>query len=137
MGMTDSDHIDIHSSIALLQERFKQLHREKRQREEKELLRLFGDSPVSFSVTHSIRHYVDHTSKRRRLFHTGPLHIDKQLPKTSLSLWPSTSTECQTELRDAEAPDAKRRHTEDRLTMLDSSCLFSCLGNDVDTSLHL
>ncbi|KAL9679957.1 hypothetical protein QQ045_017828 [Rhodiola kirilowii] len=110
----------------------------KRLREEKELLRLFSDSPVSFTVTHSTRHYVDHTSKRGRLFHTGPLHTDKQLPKTSLSLWPSTSaTECQTELREAEAPDAKRRHREDRLTMLDSSCLFSCLGNDVDISLHL
>ncbi|KAL6313799.1 hypothetical protein AAG906_010218 [Vitis piasezkii] len=45
MGRQSSDPIVIHSSIALLQERFRQLQRAKELREERELLRLFSQSP--------------------------------------------------------------------------------------------
>ncbi|KAL6310995.1 hypothetical protein AAG906_024659 [Vitis piasezkii] len=45
MGRQSSDPIVIHSSIALLQERFRQLQRAKEMREERELLRLFSQSP--------------------------------------------------------------------------------------------
>uniref|UniRef100_A0A7N0UPL5 Uncharacterized protein n=1 Tax=Kalanchoe fedtschenkoi TaxID=63787 RepID=A0A7N0UPL5_KALFE len=137
MGVTDSDPIVIHSSIALLQERFKQLHREKRRREERELLRLLSDSPASLGAIHSTRHYIDHTSKRRRIYHTEFLLTDKQAPKVSLSLWPSSSTDCQTKLLDIEVPVKKNLQTEDRLALHDLSCLLGSFDTDVDTSLHL
>ncbi|KAL5700045.1 hypothetical protein ACHQM5_025544 [Ranunculus cassubicifolius] len=44
MGRQDSDLLVAHSSIALLQERFKQLEKMKEMREQRELLRLFPES---------------------------------------------------------------------------------------------
>uniref|UniRef100_A0A7N0VIZ3 Uncharacterized protein n=1 Tax=Kalanchoe fedtschenkoi TaxID=63787 RepID=A0A7N0VIZ3_KALFE len=133
MRATDKDPISIHSSTALLHERYKQLHREKRRREERELLRVFCVSPASFDAIHSTRHYVDHTSKRRRAFQTEFLLTNKQPPEVSQSL----CTNCQAELRDIEAPAAKNRQTEDRLALCDLPCLLGSFDTDVDTSLHL
>lgn len=45
MGRQGSDPIAIHSSIALLQERFRRLQRAKEMRKERELLRVFSQSP--------------------------------------------------------------------------------------------
>lgn len=45
MGRRSSDHIATHSSIALLQERFRRLQRAKELREKRELLRQFCQSP--------------------------------------------------------------------------------------------
>lgn len=47
MGRENSDQAVVHSSIALLQERFRQLQRVKEMREERELLRLFSSSSDS------------------------------------------------------------------------------------------
>ncbi|CAM8921417.1 unnamed protein product [Rhodiola kirilowii] len=140
MGATESDPVIIRSSIALLQERFKQLHREKRRREERELLRLFSDSPppASFNASQSTAHYNDYTNKRRRLFHTEFLLTDdKKPPKVPLSLWPSSSINCQTAYWDAEAPVAKKKQTQDRLALCDLSSFMGSFETDVDTSLHL
>ncbi|OVA20173.1 hypothetical protein BVC80_1663g70 [Macleaya cordata] len=51
MGRQNSDHTVVHSSIALLQERFRQLQRVKEMREERELLRLFSSEPERVSPT--------------------------------------------------------------------------------------
>ncbi|KAK6919230.1 hypothetical protein RJ641_015134 [Dillenia turbinata] len=51
MGRQNGDPTVITSSIALLQERFRQLERARERREEKEFLKLFSDSDVSEPIS--------------------------------------------------------------------------------------
>lgn len=106
---TTSDQMEVKSSISLLQERFKQLQKIKKMRQEKELLK------------NMLMHFDHHDN--RFYFHSelnmvSPIYNDKSSSRFSLSLW----------------PDIKSRNfvrSTPKLIKRDDS------HSDVDTSLHL
>ncbi|THU71023.1 hypothetical protein C4D60_Mb08t31160 [Musa balbisiana] len=114
MGRQNGDPFALHASIALLQERFKQLQRVKEQREQRELQKAWSDGePPSSSVQCGQQNWLFHPdlpwppSRRHLSDHVGP-HAPENAP--SMSLWPSRSI----------AQNAITGHE-----------------TDVDTSLHL
>nr|DAD20265.1 TPA_asm: hypothetical protein HUJ06_021728 [Nelumbo nucifera] len=123
MGRQSSDSTVAHSSIALLQERFRQLQRVKEMREERELLRFYSESErVAPSMPHETTRLFFHSDLIHppRPTFQGSLshqlnsranHVDFQAVETPLmkNLWPRTVTHTPNNLDDA----------------------------DVDTSLHL
>ncbi|KAE9599112.1 hypothetical protein Lal_00043839 [Lupinus albus] len=88
MGRESHESISVHSSIALLQERFRQLERVKEMREERELLKMYTE-PKQFSSN------MRSTYESIRLFSKPELIMPSRSPPphVSLSLWPPTSEE--------------------------------------------
>ncbi|KAF6149586.1 hypothetical protein GIB67_011195 [Kingdonia uniflora] len=121
MGMQNSDPTVIHSSIALLQERFRQLHRVKQMREERELLKLFSKTE---RIMPTIRSY-----EQSRVF---------SQPEPSLQCSLSLRPEPQGKYGDYQAFDTPLLMSlwpTDRGVVVRSSKTFD--DSDVDTSLHL
>ncbi|KAG5574406.1 hypothetical protein H5410_054540 [Solanum commersonii] len=119
------------SSIALLQERFKQLERVKEMRQEKELLKMLSHSYDQYhhpSITMPMHNNID----RDHHHHYQPLNNNKlfspQKPESSshlsLSLWPEIHSQ---------SLDKSRVSNTTNLTKIK----FDGLHSDVDTSLHL
>ncbi|KAG5607986.1 hypothetical protein H5410_029478 [Solanum commersonii] len=112
---TTSDQMEVKSSISLLQERFKQLQKIKKMRQEKELLKNM--------LMHFDHHDVESYNNNKLYFHSelnmvSPINNDKSSSRFSLSLW----------------PDIKSRN------IVRSTPKLKCDYNshsDVDTSLHL
>ncbi|KAK7245968.1 hypothetical protein RIF29_40823 [Crotalaria pallida] len=80
----------VHSSIALLQERFRQLERVKEMREERELLKMYTE-PKQYNSNMMSTYY-----ESTRFFSKPELIMPSRsppppLPHVSLSLWPTTS----------------------------------------------
>ncbi|TMW80982.1 hypothetical protein EJD97_013070 [Solanum chilense] len=107
--------MEVKSSISLLQERFKQLQKIKKMRQEKELLKNM--------LMHFDHHDVELYNNNKFYFHSelnmvSPINNDKSSSRFSLSLW----------------PDIKSRNfvrSTPKLIKRDNS------HSDVDTSLHL
>ncbi|GKV18775.1 hypothetical protein SLEP1_g29113 [Rubroshorea leprosula] len=131
MGSESSDPIAFQSSIALLQERFRQLQRVKKMREEKELLMRKLPEPKPH----------DHTTKDYEPMAAGVFFhfLPPKPPSAPLSLW-SDSQSRQTSMESKKTPvlmsflPAKTSST----SKVSSVQLEGCSDcDDVDTSLHL
>ncbi|CAH9136445.1 unnamed protein product [Cuscuta epithymum] len=127
-----------HSSIALLQERFRQLERAKEIRQERELSRSGPPSSYHHHHHHS-RHVDDRTTYYERsqtefLFPPPPpaKPSSSSSSKLPLSLWPADSSPTAEEMR---------RINDVNLTppwvMAKYDHLYHTYSPDVDTSLHL
>lgn len=145
MGRESSEQTMTHSSIILLQERFRQLQRVKEMREEKGMLRLFSDSDRCTSPP-SINYNTHNHKPSNRFFQSELLHplppkvaapeIAPPSHITCLSLWPHSQVSSNTK---------KARWLNDKSWLPNKSTTTtfydvndhdneSC---DVDTSLHL
>ncbi|KAK3432213.1 hypothetical protein EUGRSUZ_E03889 [Eucalyptus grandis] len=133
MGRESNDHVVNHSSIALLQERFKQLQRMKEMREEREFSRMAkqpGDAP---DRTPECQQYSNPP-----LIRGEPRMPPRSPPRAPFSLCPST-TDYYSNHQRAEIPllvnlmssgPNSNRDVYDKCTQANDS-------DDVDTSLHL
>lgn len=143
MGRESSDQTMTHSSIVLLQERFRQLQRVKKMREEKEMLRLFSEADRCTSPPRI--KYKTHNHKPQNLFFQSevlhPLPPKVAAPTimssshiTCLSLWPDSHVSDNTK---------KARWLNDKSWLPNrSTTAFYDVNEhdnecDVDTSLHL
>ncbi|KAG5254676.1 metal ion binding protein [Salix suchowensis] len=120
MGRQSCDPAIIHSSIALLQERFRQLERAKEIRQQRELLKLFSEA--------------DHVQSAMACESSKLLHSELTLPprqpiQASLSFQPTL----QTEHNDLKAPIVANLCSTDSVMNL----RYNFDESDVDTSLHL
>ncbi|PIA25643.1 hypothetical protein AQUCO_11000048v1 [Aquilegia coerulea] len=131
MGRQDSELVVTHSSIALLQERFKQLEKMKEMREQRELLRLFPEQESRISS--STMHYK--TSSRR--YCNPELSLS---PSSSSSQGSPNSFRQEFQNKRTDYGDVESRlslnlwHTTNRATFRTS---YIRDNNEVDTSLHL
>ncbi|GAB4826481.1 hypothetical protein Ancab_033376 [Ancistrocladus abbreviatus] len=135
--MGTDNHGVIQSSIALLQERFRQLQREREMREKREILRLFSSDLESNHHNTSTTTPAAATSvpmlycyePSKLFFHHPELVFPAALPlsdKFTLSLWPTSQT------KDGDVP------TNQTPFLRATSCKqFDDSVSDVDTSLHL
>lgn len=120
MGKTSNcDQVAVHSSISLLQERFKQLQKVKKKRQEKQLLKLLSttadDHLMHFDHLQPYYNNKLYFQSQKNMFFSPHNNIPKpSSSQFSLSLWPETTLVVR-------SPQLK----------LDKSY------SDVDTSLHL
>ncbi|OIT03170.1 hypothetical protein A4A49_11175 [Nicotiana attenuata] len=114
MGKTSSsDQVAVHSSISLLQERFKQLQKVKKKRQEKQLLKMLSITADDHLQPYNIDKLYFQSEKNKYFLPDN--NISKvSSSQVSLSLWPETTLV-------VKSPQLK----------LDNSY------SDVDTSLHL
>ncbi|EXB29524.1 hypothetical protein L484_010582 [Morus notabilis] len=95
----DQTHAVVHSSIALLQERFRQLQRVKEVREERELLRILSEHNIN-NNNNLMNNPTMICEPLRLVFHSDHHHHHHHLifpqirsspsaPQVSLSLWPA------------------------------------------------
>lgn len=144
MGRESSDQTMIHSSIVLLQERFRQLQKVKEMREEKEMLRLFSESDRCASPP-SMKYNAHHHKPsnlffQSELFHPLPPKVAAPATPpssqiTCLSLWPDSHV----------SSNKKKTHCLNNKSWLPNKSTTPFYdvndhGNesdDVDTSLHL
>lgn len=137
-----------YSSIALLQERFKQLERVKEMREKRELIRIIADHQPNYKKKHCLYYYDEPTS---RLFYNPPdLVFPAQRSSSppssqvlSLSLWSTsnnnfhenyTSFETQHLMGSNIVPTSSELSLNFKL--LEDSSVYDD-HSDLDTSLHL
>ncbi|KAF8410841.1 hypothetical protein HHK36_003378 [Tetracentron sinense] len=125
MGRQSNDPIVTHSSIALLQERFRQLQKVKEMREGRELLRLYSESD---GVCPTIRH-----EPSRLFFHPELILPPRLTLHSSLSLRPNFQSK-HAEFRAIEAPPLTNLWLKDTAIMHKGNNFDD---SDVDTSLHL
>ncbi|CAI8590539.1 unnamed protein product [Vicia faba] len=85
MGRENHDPTIVHSSIALLQERFRQLERVKEMREERELKRMLNEPKQQT--------YDQSTTRLSSSNHELIIPSRSSPPHVSLSLWPTTSSQ--------------------------------------------
>ncbi|KAJ4837231.1 hypothetical protein Tsubulata_027960 [Turnera subulata] len=124
MGRQSCDPTVIHSSIALLQERFRQLEKAKEMRQQRELLRLLSEAEQVKAAT---------TYKPSRLFFPQEFMLPQgQSPQCSLSLQPNVQTKPR-DLQVNETPQLENLWLVD--TAMRTKIDFD--ESDVDTSLHL
>ncbi|XP_058755160.1 uncharacterized protein LOC131628334 [Vicia villosa] len=83
MGRENHDPTIVHSSIALLQERFRQLERVKEMREERELKRMLNEP----------KQIYDQSTRLLSSNHELIIPSSSSPPHVSLSLWPTTSSQ--------------------------------------------
>ncbi|KAI3495132.1 hypothetical protein L1887_37324 [Cichorium endivia] len=147
-----SDHKVICSSIAMLQERFRQLEKLKEMREERELLNLIS---FSSSNNHQCSSYYDHHSlssnfyePSKYIFHSEIIFptqpLDSQL--LSLTLWPNSQTKkCADSYWDINSEKSQNLSSKPswlanvplaRPTLI-KNIDESSVNPDVDTTLHL
>ncbi|KAI4298793.1 hypothetical protein L6164_032310 [Bauhinia variegata] len=125
-----------HSSIALLQERFRQLQRVKEMREERELLKLV-------SQPKQLNHNPTTSYEPTRLFFHPELVVpSRSPPHVSLTLWP-TPLENHTRSPDIPASTSLRSKVYPYSLQASRKNVYDCDHSDsesdsgVDTSLHL
>lgn len=134
MGRQNNDPAIVRSSIALLQERFRQLERVKEMREEREILKMIKESERF--TTPKVQYY----DPTKLFFHPEYLLLPyKPPPQVSLSLWPNSQTNHDKSCRVAEAPLLMNLWPTDRTPSVHASSMnfddYDHCG--VDTSLHL
>ena len=139
MGGENQDPTAVHSSIALLQERFRQLQRAKQMREERELLKMLNEPKQLNSNIPSTNTY----EPARLSLEPESVIPSKSPPHVSLSLGP-TSQARQQEHRSLETMTASRGlramdYTHSSLQAAWKNVYDCDSENDsgVDTSLHL
>lgn len=125
MGRQSNDPTMVSSSIALLQERFRQLEKVKEQREEKELLNLFAETERIMPTAH---------------FEPSKLSFQPQMTNPNWStLRDSPSLELNLQTKQVDVQAMKRPTLTDLrpngAAMASTSRSFE--NSDVDTSLHL
>lgn len=148
MGRQSNDPIVTQSSIALLQERFRQLQRVKEMREERELhLHKMVVEPKLFSPA---MQYDCHETSSRLFFHFLPTSTSTSSPQVSLSLRSYSQSKQQVQVHD----DYFQIQCMETTPLLPTSetvpaaappCLHASAEkfetpnhhDDVDTSLHL
>ena len=123
MGRQSCDPAIIHSSIALLQERFRQLERAKEMRQQRELLKLFSEA--------------DHVQSAMAFESSKLLHSELNLPprqpiQASLSFQPTMQTEHNDLLVNTTPVVANLCSTDSVMNLT-----YNFDESDVDTSLHL
>ncbi|KAL3519291.1 hypothetical protein ACH5RR_017440 [Cinchona calisaya] len=118
----------LHSSIALLQERFKRLQKIREMRQERELLRLLSETRERRRTSSPSTMQYDQPSNAATTLYNSEMMIFHQTPSYSqpaLSLW----------------PDSQMKHGLDDHTIGNTSApfmdKFDDSSSDVDTSLHL
>ncbi|BAT87546.1 hypothetical protein VIGAN_05092800 [Vigna angularis var. angularis] len=132
MGRESHDPTSFHSSIALLQERFRQLQRVKQMREERELQKMLNE-PKQFTSNSTLTYHNSNTCSI--LSHPEFIMPSTSPPHVSLSLWPSSQSK-QDDY--ASAPTPVSTHSQS-LQLSWKNVYDSDSGADsgVDTSLHL
>nr|GFB13122.1 hypothetical protein [Tanacetum cinerariifolium] len=128
------------SSIAMLQERFRQLEKMKEMRQERELLKLISVSSSSnnhqqFPLVTSSTNLYDQPSSHM-FFHSEIIFPTRRLPSfdsqlLSLSLWPNTKPSSSWL---SDAPTARTSVVIKNTLLDETSHLTAC---EVDTTLHL
>ncbi|CAA3030684.1 Hypothetical predicted protein [Olea europaea subsp. europaea] len=128
----ETDHSTF-SSIALLQERFRQLEKMKEMRQEKELLRILSESESRHG--YPFMHYepVNKSCFSSKLLMFAP-KPDCQL---SLSLFPDTVQIKSSSFRGVEVPRGTISWLVDTPSTSSSSIKIDNSDSDIDTSLHL
>lgn len=148
MGRQSNDPIVTQSSIALLQERFRQLQRVKEMREERELhLHKMVVEPKLFSPA---MQYDCYETSSRLFFHFLPTRTSTSSPQVSLPLWSYSQSKQQVQVHD----DHFQIQCMETTTLLPTSETVPAAAppslhasakkfetpnhhDDVDTSLHL
>ncbi|CAL5410376.1 unnamed protein product [Camellia sinensis] len=121
MGRESSDQIVIHSSIALLQERFRQLQRVKEMRQGRDLVRTLPDQ----------------NEPSKLFFRSELLNPPPRSPRQiSLSLCPNSQIK-NNNFPDIETPDLMKSWLSDKSFARAPPIKFNDSNSDVDTSLHL
>ncbi|KAK4439452.1 hypothetical protein Salat_0280100 [Sesamum alatum] len=129
------------SSIALLQERFRQLQRMKELRQEKELLRMLSEterySSPPITPNYSYDQFRSTTSESITMF--LPDHPKPQYCQLSLSLWPDSQTTCNKHPVSRGKVEAQSNRVKSSSLVCSSSIKLENSGSDhdIDTSLHL
>ncbi|KAF8031829.1 hypothetical protein BT93_D0902 [Corymbia citriodora subsp. variegata] len=146
MGIGESnDPIVIQSSIALLQERFRQLQKVKEMREERQILKLLTEPNNKALSPTASPPPPSHCEPLGFFFHHPEVMMNNiyptssSPPQLSLSLWPSSRSNY-SHLRFVEAPALVASLWPVETTSLRvSSTKYRDYGHfdDVDTSLHL
>ncbi|KAL1320386.1 hypothetical protein HN51_065111 [Arachis hypogaea] len=147
-----------HSSIALLQERFRQLQRVKEMRQERELRKLMlttesinNNKHLFISPIHNNHNYVSAaaTTSSRTRSSSSRSSSPSPPPHVSLSLWPTTTTSQEEEDQDHRRRSFQKNYTShaepwknNNNNNNNNDDLYdwdSCASGDsgVDTSLHL
>ncbi|KAL3521835.1 hypothetical protein ACH5RR_014669 [Cinchona calisaya] len=140
---TKSDQAALHSSITLLQERFKQLQKIREMRQERELLRLLSDIQERRTSSYSSSSIVHSYQPSASLFCNSQVNIhQKPSSQLALSLWPDSHMKHDNfgGLEYSAAQDNKSSglcgtalgNASSVLNKFDDSS-----SSDVDTSLHL
>ncbi|XVF81480.1 hypothetical protein PTKIN_Ptkin15bG0158700 [Pterospermum kingtungense] len=127
MGRQGGDATMVTSSIALLQERFRQLQKVREKREEKELLRLFSESA---HASPSICYEPNRLPFQQELM----IRRYRQPLQDSLSLGPNSQSR-QTSFRAMAIPESASLWPNSVSTSSTSKNFEN--SDDVDTSLHL
>ncbi|XP_061344300.1 uncharacterized protein LOC133290249 [Gastrolobium bilobum] len=130
----------VHSSIALLQERFRQLQRVKQMREERELKKMLTE-PKQFNSITTTSYYEPTKMFSHPEFNTPS---SRSPPHVSLSLWP-TSQDMQEDYTRVQTPASMNLlrptdYTHAQSLQVSWKNVYDCeAGSDsgVDTSLHL
>ncbi|OAY55233.1 hypothetical protein MANES_03G138300v8 [Manihot esculenta] len=125
MGRQNCDPAIMHSSIALLQERFRQLERAKEMRQQRELLRLFSEA----EQVKSAKGY----EPSRLFFHSELISSSPGQPLQASIYLHSNTENNHTNLRINETPDWVNIWSKNTVTHITNN--FD--DSDVDTSLHL
>ena len=142
MGRESHDPTVVHSSIALLQERFRQLQRVKEMREERELRKMLAHEPKQLSSNNHTMSYEPTT----RVFSHPELIApsSRSPPHFSLSLWPisQANQEDQRSFQNPVSMDLCPTYTHTHAQTLQASWKNvhdwdSGSDSGVDTSLHL
>lgn len=155
MGRENHDPTVVHSSIALLQERFRQLQRAKEMREERELQKMLTEVPKLQFNSNSNTNTTPSTHESTRLFSHPELIMPSSRtrsttpPHVSLSLWPTSqedyNTSFQTPVSMNLSCPTNYTHTSQSQSLQVSSWKingYDCdsgsdIDSGVDTSLHL
>ncbi|CAI8611663.1 unnamed protein product [Vicia faba] len=124
----------VHSSISLLQERFKQLQRVKEMREKRELLKMLSNTETKHFNFNSSSSIMSHEPVTRLFFHPELINMNTSgsispTPRVCLSLWPTTS---QGVKGDNNTSSSTSTQTQTLQASWDNVC-----DSGVDTSLHL
>lgn len=130
MGNENNDPIVIQSSIALLQERFRQLQRVKAMREEKELSKVLVESPRRLSPS---MQYEPATS--RLFFHPELILQPRPPPHICLSLRPNPQSKLAGFWCELDTPALMS--SSPTKTLSSHGLLDKLDDDDIDTSLHL
>lgn len=137
----------VHSSIALLQERFRELQRVKEMREERELLRMLTEphnSICKFTVN-NLTCQPQYYEPAKLFFHSDLVSQQRSTPQVSLSLWPTFQTSFEKQYYYCssfnEGPMVMNSWPKGDKTSFEASLNksqdFVDHESDVDTSLHL
>ncbi|XP_058198451.1 uncharacterized protein LOC131313972 [Rhododendron vialii] len=139
MGMESSDQVVIHSSIALLQERFKRLRRVKEMRQRKEMLRKLWESENYSNHSSNNPTETTHFKPSTKCFFEKDQTVLNPPPRhsVSLSLWPSSEIKHNSFRGVDIKPELVKSWLTDKPSLRAPPSRFKGSDSEVDTSLHL